>query len=88
MVSILIPTYNYDVTELVINIWQQCQKESFPFEIIVIDDCSTNLQITEKNKTIKNWHYITQKVKINMEGSKIRSIKYRKAINKNFGIGS
>ena len=52
MLSILIPTYNYNITTLVNTIWQQCKKESYPFEIIVADDCSPNLTLTKYNSEI------------------------------------
>ena len=57
MLSILIPTYNYDITNLVETIWQQCKKESFSFEIIVLDDYSTNLTITKNNDDIKDLEF-------------------------------
>lgn len=41
MLSILIPTYNYDVTALVINLQQQCLKiKDLVFEVLVYDDDS------------------------------------------------
>ncbi len=52
MLSILIPTYNYDIFHLVETIWNQCSKESYPFEIIVVDDCSTKTEILEQNNRI------------------------------------
>ncbi len=67
MLSILIPTYNYNITTLVNTIWQQCKKKSYPFEIIVVDDCSSNLTLTKNNfeitklencKFLKNKHNI------------------------------
>jgi len=42
MLSILIPTYNYDVTSLVANLQQQCLKiKDLVFEILVYDDGSS-----------------------------------------------
>lgn len=41
MLSILIPTYNYNVSPLVEALYKQCSKESFAFEIIILDDAST-----------------------------------------------
>lgn len=42
MLSILIPTYNYDVTPLVDELQKQASKEGIAFEIIVMDDASPN----------------------------------------------
>lgn len=41
MISILIPIYNTSVTELVTALRQQCLSGQFPFEIICLDDCSS-----------------------------------------------
>jgi GT2 family glycosyltransferase len=42
MLSILIPTYNYDVFALTEELYTQCIKEDIAFEIIVLDDASPN----------------------------------------------
>lgn len=42
MISILIPTYNYDVFPLVENLYNQCKKADILFEIVVFDDASQN----------------------------------------------
>lgn len=42
MLSIIIPSYNYPVYELVKELFSQCTSLAFPFEIIVRDDCSKN----------------------------------------------
>jgi len=41
MLSILIPVFNYDITELVIDLYNQCESLNFEFEIIALDDAST-----------------------------------------------
>lgn len=41
MISILIPTYNYDITELTIELHRQALDQYVEFEIIVIEDGST-----------------------------------------------
>jgi len=41
MISILIPTYNYNVYPLVREIHKQASKTNLPFEILVYDDAST-----------------------------------------------
>ena len=46
MISILIPTYNYNATDLVHELNRQCLKEAIPYEILVYDDGSKS----EENK--------------------------------------
>ena len=61
MLSFLIPTYNYDVTELVHSLFRQgtaLKKKlggSFEFEIIVADDASPNLEKVDVNRKITQW---------------------------------
>jgi glycosyltransferase involved in cell wall biosynthesis len=50
MISILIPTYNYSITNLVAKLHQQVKVLAIPFEIIVCEDAST--KFTEKNEKI------------------------------------
>jgi glycosyltransferase involved in cell wall biosynthesis len=52
MISILIPTYNFDCTQLVQELHEQAVLLTVPFEIIVADDASTNDEITSKNESI------------------------------------
>ena len=57
MLSILIPTYNYDITHLVYELHKQATKAEIDFEIICFDDCSdvfvneNNLKINSLNNT-------------------------------------
>lgn len=51
MLSILIPTFNYDIIPLVSKLNAQLEKEDIVYEIIVADDCSTNQTIFVTNKT-------------------------------------
>mgnify|MGYP003668617614 CR=1 FL=1 len=53
MLSILIPTYNYLIVELVNRVHKQAITATISFEIIVIDDCSTNQEIFNNNKIIE-----------------------------------
>lgn len=50
MLSILIPTFNYDITPLVNSLFHQAQKATIVFEIIVMEDGSTLFK--NKNKSI------------------------------------
>lgn len=49
MLSILIPVYNWDVRPLVQNILGQCHQIGIPFEIIILDDDSTDLTLCARN---------------------------------------
>ncbi len=80
MLSILIPTYNYNVFPLVENIHQQCLKENIDFEVIVLDDASANLQKIEENNiinTLSNCSY--ELLGKNIGRSKIRNLLAEKA---------
>lgn len=51
MISVLIPTYNWDITSLVAELHQQLKITNIPFEIISIDDASSS-KLNLKNKEI------------------------------------
>jgi len=53
MLSILIPTYDYDVTQLVTQLHNQLIKSNISFEIIVYDDGSISKH-HDKNSTLNN----------------------------------
>lgn len=60
MLSILIPTYNYNTVVLVTELSRQATIENIAFEIVVSDDASLDLEIVEHNKlinTFENCHY-------------------------------
>lgn len=52
MLSILIPTYNHYIYDLVLNIHEKCLKENVDFEIICLDD-NSDTNFTEANKKIE-----------------------------------
>ncbi len=52
MLSILIPTYNYDTVALVKTLQQQTIESTIIFEIIVLDDASTDQDSITENKKI------------------------------------
>ncbi len=58
MLSILIPTYNYNALPLVKELKQQCDAIEIIYDITVYDDCSPN-PIAENNKinSLKNCNY-------------------------------
>lgn len=52
--SILIPTYNFACLQLVSNLHKQAMALSIPFEIIISDDASSDLDSIRQNKHINN----------------------------------
>lgn len=52
MLSILIPAYNYDCTQLVRDLHQQAEQLGIDYEIIVADDASPIVEYREKNREI------------------------------------
>ena len=55
--SVIIPEYNYDCTKLVSDLRQSCEAAYglSSYEILVIDDGSTNTETLETNKAIDKW---------------------------------
>ncbi len=56
MISILIPVYNFPVTGLVGELVNQGDKLKKPFEILVLDDCSSDKGISTANKRFCEKH--------------------------------
>lgn len=54
MLSVLIPTYNYNIQKLVKLLSLQLSKVDFEYEILILDDCSTNQDLITSNQTIQN----------------------------------
>lgn len=52
MLSILIPTYNFHVVDLVSTLKKQAIEAKVPFEILVLDDASTKKEFISKNQQI------------------------------------
>ena len=52
MLSVLIPIYNHDVNNLVTTLDQQLTQSGIPYEIILADDCSNNLDYRKKNENL------------------------------------
>jgi GT2 family glycosyltransferase len=51
MISILIPIYNFNIVSLVTELQKQATQAQIPFEIIVMDDCSSEL-LRDQNKGV------------------------------------
>mgnify|MGYP000954058315 CR=1 FL=1 len=50
MLSLLVPVYNYNVTELIESLHTQCTESNIAFEIIIVDDGSQKDFITQNEK--------------------------------------
>ena len=53
MLSILIPVYNFNIVSLVTELHKQAGRSGVPFEIIILDDCSSEL-LRDQNKDVAN----------------------------------
>ncbi len=53
MLSILIPVYNFNIVPLVAELHNQATRLSIPFEIIIMDDCSSELLRNQNQDVIK-----------------------------------
>lgn len=73
MISILIPVYNFDVRQLVTDLDQQAVSLNIDFEIIVIDDRSSDdfRNLNKEIKSLPNLRYI--ELEQNIGRSKIRN---------------
>lgn len=72
MLSILIPTYNYNITRLVTDLYQQAKDTYVDFEIIVMEDGST--LYVEENKAIQDFEFCRHIVlKDNLGRSSVRN---------------
>lgn len=79
MLSILIPTYNFNVYNLVLLLQKQCMDNNIEFEIIVLDDGS-NSQLNSENEKINDLQYCSFKVlPANIGRSAIRNLLADKA---------
>ena len=75
MLSVLIPTYNYDVSSLVETIYKQCKEADIDFEILVLDDCSTESIIADNISKNPEFHkLIVFRNEINLGRTSTRKI--------------
>jgi glycosyltransferase involved in cell wall biosynthesis len=80
MLSICIPTYNYDVRPLVKELHHQCSASQLAFEIVVADDCSTDFVLEQNNREIKDLSFVEYiHAEQNMGRSRIRNLLVSKA---------
>ena len=67
MLSILIPTYNYNVFPLVLDLHKQCLECKIDFEILCQDDHSN--QFSNENQKINSWYKFFLKSLFGNEGA-------------------
>ncbi len=80
MISILIPTYNYNIFSLVENLHTQCGSTNIIYEILVLDDASTDKKTLGENSKINSLkHCSFQVLDENIGRSKIRNLLAEKA---------
>jgi len=79
MLSVLIPVYNRDVTDLVNELHRQCLAQNVEFEILALDDCSPDILIQETNSEIRLEHFQFIKVEENVGNAEARNILARTA---------
>lgn len=75
MLSILIPTYNYNVYPLVLELHKQCLECQIEFEILVQDDASKSVLNIENEKinSVSNCHFFCNQTNLG-RGRNINSI--------------
>lgn len=73
MISILIPVYNWDISNLVKETHKQCEDLSIPFEIIALDDCSTRKDLAKINREIDLPNFQLHQSKANLGNGKTRN---------------
>lgn len=73
MLSVLIPTYNYNTYPLVKELQLQCENSNIEYEIIVLDDCSTEQISLHKNRKINelsNSRFEENKINLGRAGNR------------------
>lgn len=80
MLSILIPTYNYNVLSLVQQLQKLARRENIAFEIIVLDDASTDTTSINENQNINQLEHCSYALlEKNIGRSSMRNLLAKKA---------
>lgn len=79
MLSVLIPVYNWDVRNLVNALHRQCVAANIEFEILAVDDFSTDLKLKNANSTIQLPHFQLIGLQENVGNAEARNILARTA---------
>ena len=62
MLSILIPTFNHCVVNLVNELHKQCKENDIVFEILILDDSSTNKEISLNNMNLNRLFNVSYRI--------------------------
>jgi glycosyltransferase involved in cell wall biosynthesis len=81
MISVCIPIYNYDVTELVNELDSRANQANVPFEIVLIDDCSDAAFKAKNQSVCSNHTYIELNENIGRARIRNRFLEYAKFDN-------
>lgn len=79
MLSVLIPVYNWDVRDLVNALHRQCEANHIQFEILALDDFSSDLGLKNANSTIQFPHFQLIELPQNVGNAEARNILARTA---------
>lgn len=79
MLSVLIPVYNWDITDLVSAVDKQCREADFDYEILALDDCSQNKTLRSENSKISLEHFRLIELDENVGNAEARNILARSA---------
>ena len=84
MLSVLIPTFNYDCRELVNEVHNQCNELGIEFEIRVYDDYSSDPVLKEQSSEVQFSHHVEYKaLASNLGFCKIRNLLAEEAQHRN-----
>lgn len=81
MLSVCIPVYNWDVRNLVFSVHQQCLNAKIEFEILVVDDFSTNQDVQAFNQSISLSHFRYIGLEANVGNAEARNVLARSTQN-------
>lgn len=73
MLSILIPIFNYDIRDLIVDIQTQSKKANVPFEIIVLDDASDEAYRAKNRRIVGIPGVVYHEEPLNLGRSKVRN---------------
>lgn len=81
MLSVLIPVFNKEISELAETVCLYCKEAGIEYEVIAVDDCSDNPAVRESNSRIKSDYFSLIELDNNVGNAEARNILARKAVN-------
>ena len=79
MLSVLVPVFNWDIRNLILKLHQQCLETGIEFELMAVDDFSTDPEIQSKNREIQLPHFRLIELEKNVGNAEARNILARTA---------